>query len=533
MLPRMIERIDRCRAGRLDPELARQADLTHGLYAGWDLYAGFIRERVPPGAYLLAGTGPASRALAAALAASPVRIAGLLDPAQAGPGPGAPVLLCNRALARPLRAAGLEPGRILDVAAMEGFAACHDARVAELAEGLAARIGSVQARTEHVILVPNRDLWMVVEEEVLRSVLPPESTVRLYYGPPGRMDESPVYPSFDCGQCLPLLLAVLERLAPRSILFRGSAQFKSEHVGAVVRDRFPGAFFAFEVYDYAGMLEDLFLETWGFTPELAGAVREAEAFLAARADFLLDKTPGDEWTRAAREHVRAPRRAYHPALGVDWREPPPPSVRQGPLRLLCAGSMPYFRNFEPGRGFERWAYPDIIDPILDLGREADLRVDVFNASHDPGSPEHEAAFEGYRELFAGLNVAYHPRIPLEAVLARAPAYDFGLFCFAASPVVVDYPLQQSLPNRCMTYLAGGLPLVVNTEMRHLAALVAAFGAGIAVSADAVPDLPRRLREADLPALRRGARALHRHLVEANAEAVAAYRQALAAHPGRA
>jgi len=389
------------------------------------------------------------------------------------------------------------------------------------------RIRAGTRRVEHVILVPSRDFWMVVDEAALAAVLPPETTIRLYFGPEGRMDASPWYPTYDVRQCLPLILGLLRELAPASVYMRGSAQFKCEHLGAAVKASLPGLFLAFEVYDYAGMFEDVFLEAWGQSPELAASTRDAEAFLGLRADFLIDKTPGAEWEDAARALVQAPRRAYVPALGARCPAPGPAAPRRpGPFRLLCAGSMPYFKNYRPGEGFPAWAYQNIVDPMVRVAREADMSVDIFNASHDP-QMDHWPAFGGYAGLLAPGRGAYHARIPLAELRERVPGYDFGMFLFAASAVPVDYPLQQSLPNRCMSYIEGHLPLIVNREMRCLAELVERFGAGIVLAGSEVEQLPGRIRAADLEAMRRGAGAMHRHLLQRNGEALAAFAQALA------
>lgn len=389
-----------------------------------------------------------------------------------------------------------------------------------------AGIRAQRPRVEHVILMPSRDLWLVVDEAALAAALPPETTIRLYFGPPGKMEASAFYPSFDVRRCLPLLLGLLRELAPSSVYVRGSAQFKSEHLGAAVKACLPGLFLTFEVYDYAGMFDDACLEAWGYSRELGEVNRDAEAFLGAHADYLIDKTPGEEWERAAGDLIRPPRSAYFPTLGTACPDPlPQPPRLPGPFRILCAGSMPYFRNYHPGAGFPDWAYQNIIDPIVLLGGEADMSVDIFNASHDP-LLDHWPAFGGYQGLFDPRRVSYHPRIPLAEVSARVPSYDFGMFLFTASSVPVDYPLQQSLPNRCMSYIQGNLPLIVNREMRCLAGLVERFGAGIVLGSTEVAELPARIRAADLAGMRRGAEAMHRHLVQRNRETMRAFAQCL-------
>jgi hypothetical protein len=556
MLPRIQAHVQRCgRDADLGQALTGKALAAFGIYTGWEIYLEFLRTHLPPGEYLFAGAGPSSEALIAALQAPsfPLRIAGFIEPGRAAGGSfmGCPVLsageaargdrheviVCNQALEKTLVAELLEAGmprhRIHSVHGHEGFRTFHDAMLKqELAGRFLRRILAERPRVEHVILVPSRDIWTVIEEDALQEALPPETTIRLYYGPPGRMDLSPHYPTFDMGQCLPLILQLLEALAPMSVYVRGSAQFKTEHLGAAVKASLPRLFLAFEVYDYAGMLDDVFLETWGYSPGLAEDVRDAEAFLAANADFTIDKTPGDEWEKAAQELFKAPRRSYSPTLGIHWEDPVAPRPRDpGPFRIICAGSMPYFKNYRPGQGFPHWAYQNIIDPIVLLSREEDFWVDIFNASHDPALDQ-GAAFGGYAGLFDARRVAYHARVPLKEIMERVDAYDFGMFLFSASDVPIDYPLQQSLPNRCMSYISGNLPLIVNTEMRHLASLVETFHAGITLSSTEIADLPRRIREADLKAMKAGATALHRHLVASNHEALQVFKARLSEHQER-
>lgn len=550
MLPLLRARVEQCqRDPALGEALKVQAQASFGIYWGREIFYAFLVAHLPPGEYLFMGTGPASTDLIAALQSptSPLRITGFIErsPFSSGTFKGCPVMtageaahrhscgviICHPALGETMAAelvdAGMDRKRIHNVIHLEGFQAFHDRMLAaEVVGTFLSRIRAERPRVDHVILVPNLDIWSVVEEDVLREALPPETTIRLYYGPPGKMDSSPYYPTFDTGQCLPLILRLLEALAPRSLYVRGSAQFKTEHLGAALKASLPHVFMTFEVYDYTGMLEDVFLKTWGYSSELVEVVRDAEAYLASHADFTLDKTPGAAWEAAAKDLFAAPRKSYAPTLGTHFEDPGAPPPRDpGPVRLLCAGSMPYFKNYQAGEGFPRWAYPNIVDPMVRLSVEADVHIDIFNASHDP-LLDHWPAFGGYATLFDPARVGYHARIPVREVLARIATYDFGMFYFSASEVPIDYPLQQSLPNRCMTYIAGNLPLIVNTEMHCMAALVERFHAGITLPSTEMEDLPRRIREADLGTMKAGAVALKRHLVGLNAEALQAFKAAL-------
>jgi hypothetical protein len=300
-----------------------------------------------------------------------------------------------------------------------------------------------------------------------------------------------------------------------------------------VRKALPDAFLVFEIYDYMCMFPTEILDGWKFD---AGEVEEnccAEALMGLEADFIFDKTPGPQWQEVTGRLVTAPRQPYYPRMLDNTLAEADPStrLREGPLRIMCAGTIPEFKYYRPGLGFSDSVFQDIISPLQLLAADPGLRVDIFNSGHNPGSEGSEREYAGYRGFCDARRIHYHPFLPFEQLVARMPDFDFGIFLFAPTDMIIDFPLMESLPNRFMGYVTGDLPAIVNKEMRYIASLVERFNAGIAVGAEELEDLPRRILEADLEAMRKGMRALHAHMIEHNRKAIltfqAAFRKGLA------
>lgn len=115
-------------------------------------------------------------------------------------------------------------------------------------------------------------------------------------------------------------------------------------------------------------------------------------------------------------------------------------------------------------------------------------LDVYSARAHPT----------YRELAAAEpHMGYHEPLEPSALMRELPAYDAGWAGF--NPARNGPHLDTALPNKAYDYIAAGLP-VLTLGHRALARMVREEGVGIVLGSP--EDLGRRLREADLPALRR-------------------------------
>lgn len=549
-IPELFHRyVERCRQDPgLGEALAGQALARFSAYDGVEVQVRFITTHLPPGRVLLSGAGPGSRFLLRTIEhqAPHLQIVALVDrqagqirelhgyevitAEQAAARNFDYAIVCNalygQSMAEDLLRAGIPADRIQRVHALEAYRELQ-ARFVEtvLEPRLLAKIRSRRPRVDNVIIVPNRDIWSVVDERALAEALPPATTIRLFLGPSSNLEVSSLYPSFDVEQSLPLLLSLLRTLRPGCVYVRGSAQFQAQPVAVAVQRALPTAFLAFEVYDYMVMFDAEILDGWGFDPQSVDANRSAEALMGLQADFIFDKTPGPGWQALAGSLMTAPRQSYFPRLL--GHGPPPAAVppAAGPRKLLCAGTFPEFKHYRPGIGFLNSVFQDIVRPVEQLAESGEFQIDIFNSGHLPGDPASEREYRGYRSLFPS-RVSYNPGLPFDQLLARMGDYAFGILLFSPTDMVIDYPLQESLPNRFMGYVAGELPILINREIGTTAALVEQFHAGITVAADALADLPRLIREADLPAMRQGVRALRLHMLEHNRLAIQAFKDRL-------
>jgi glycosyltransferase involved in cell wall biosynthesis len=234
--------------------------------------------------------------------------------------------------------------------------------------------------------------------------------------------------------------------------------------------------------------------------ELESAAIEGCSALIAVSREMLDEIEA--------RHRPPPRRLVFAnyALARDLApERPPRPARPGPPRVVYEGSLSTNGSHYDLRGH--------FAAIAAAG----IAIDVF--------PNRDAP--AYRELAArtpGLRVM--ERLEPAALLRALPDYDIG---WAAFNTGLNAPhLDTALPNKAFEYLASGLPIAVGPH-RALRRLVAREGVGLVV--ERPEDLPRLLREADLPALRaRVAERRHRFTLEGHIDAVADLYRASAGAP---
>jgi hypothetical protein len=152
-------------------------------------------------------------------------------------------------------------------------------------------------------------------------------------------------------------------------------------------------------------------------------------------------------------------------------------------------------------------------------RDLFRRIVAGGASLDVYSARPQEAYRALAEGEPGMR--YHDPLAPAALMRELPSYDFGWAGFNVRRNARH--LDTALPNKAYDYLACGLP-VLTLGHRALSRLVRDEGVGVVL--DSPDDLGRRLRELDLPALRRRvAEARKRLTVERNiARVLAFYRE---------
>lgn len=527
---------------------------TFGIYADVELQKLFLSACLPKGRIIVCGAGGFTQELLSYLELScrDVDIVALVDrrAAELREVLGYEVLtakeavrkkgfdhavVCNplheKTMIEDLREAGLPASRIIAVQTGEAYRRFSLSQLDENIESqFLKRIHQRVSRVENVILVPARDIWCIMDDAFLKEVFPPEKTIRLYFGVKGQMERSDYYPTFDTKRCLPLILRLLQRLNPEGIYLRGSAHFQTQHFAAAIKATCPESRLICEIYDYMLMFDEEILQGWQLDERSVEENRMGEVFMALHADFIVDKTPGSRWKRITSQYFKAGRIHFFPKIGNEEetaREEPPRIVsRSGdPYRLVCAGTFPEYHLLGPD-GFRNCVFQNIVKPIEILSQHDDLCIDIFNSGHIATSAYLESQFKGYRSHFHPERVRYNCSIPYPELIERMFAYDFGILLFSPTDMVIDFPLQESLPNRFMGYVAGRIPIIINEEIRYAASLVSRFNAGLVVSANHMDEVPDMIRTSNSKAMREGIIALHRYMMEHNTDAVRLIKESL-------
>lgn len=191
-------------------------------------------------------------------------------------------------------------------------------------------------------------------------------------------------------------------------------------------------------------------------------------------------TVSDEVVAAIAARHRLPGRVVvfpNYALAADLPRPAPETPeRVGTPRLVYQGSL----GTDGGHYDLRGIFAELV--------AAGLRLDVHPARP---APEYEALAQGR----PGLTV--HAPLPPADLLAALPRYDLGWAGFNAT--LNRAHIDTALPNKAFEYLASGLPLAT---LGHRALVRLIEEEGVGVSVDRPADLPARLAQTDLAAIRR-------------------------------
>ncbi|MDE1145083.1 MAG: hypothetical protein PW843_00485 [Azospirillaceae bacterium] len=478
--------------------------------------AAWARERLPAGRYVIYGAGTMGATLCQAVSdRSDVEIQGFLDRRAQDIGEfcGRPVLPPEAAsaqvvdgilvlhhhrgqsIAAALHQLGCAPSHIRDVLADPDYVAFA------LAQHMP-EIRSWQGRgIEHLVVSCAEPQWSLLRDCEL-DALPRDKTLHVWFGRPespqaGRLDDH--FPLFDAHLSLTLLDALIRSLPLRSVYVRVSAHFAGQFLSGWLKLRHPDIVVVQEMYDQTLMLTDeKLMRAYDCDAEDIYLARLSELASLELCDLVLVKNGGLLWEDAC-HGLGAPQCLIYPRVDL----PLPVAGTPDPEAIIFAGTLPIPSTVDQESDHLDMRY---VEMIQRLPADSGLRIDLFNAAHR--LPGHDALFAPYHALAgAGQLLRYHPGLPFDRMIQRLPDYGWGWHIMHGDEADAEPVSRVGIGNKFTTYLACGLPVLIDPQFQFMADLVRAYGAGLVVAPADLPTLPQRLGAVDREHLRLGGQRL--------------------------
>jgi hypothetical protein len=467
-----------------------------------------LSSTLPDGDLLIYGAGTHSQAVIEILRRERpgVRLTGVIDrrwatldgflgaptvsPA-AGAASCAPILIAHplheQDMAQTLIAAGAAAQRLILLYDDPAFAA------RTLPDACDEMLRRLPAQADNVVIGGTH--WTVAEDKDLARALPGD-VVRLHFDLSDPFTDDGLFPAFDMRGSTGLLEAALRRSAPRRVYLR--TRIETAYLAAAVRRWSPDARLIHEVFDFASLFGDAALRNWlELSDDAVDLSRAADRFSARHSDLIISKRRGEDWRRATGGMVAAYRH-YFPAAPVAAAAAPPPPP---PWRILYAGILPRPEQLNSFRSDYNF-----LGILEDVCRDGDITATIYNRLHRGEASD--PVFAAYLQRYAAGGVSYRRFAPFDEVMEAARGFHFAWLYRDSGEQDDHHPdTRMVIPNRVASAAAVGLPLIIDADWGEATRLILEHQAGIAPPRGR-PDLAAAaVRNADWPALHRGALAL--------------------------
>lgn len=488
---------------------------------------------LPPGRYLIYGTGHVTRDALPALASGPFEIVAFLD--RNAPAIGC---YCDRPVILPEDA----PAQIFDHVLILHLTDEESMQKRLLAAGVPAeKIVTLQmnhryrgfvidqrfkhfrerypGEVPYLIVSSLAAQWSIVPHQTLARLFPPARTVHLFMGSYRQIEtyDNDLYEAFCCMRSVELLSRCIDTIRPKVIYLKTSPHAHSEYLFSFLKSKFPKITIINEINDWSSLFSDVFLrDSLGYTEQGIMAARYANYDALRRADLVICKSGGPAWEEL-RNDFSVPCLTYFPHL--DQAASPPSEVAPdrgdgGPVRILFAGTIgidetPEDASRSQGSNFLRY--------LRLLGSTPGLMLDIFNSGHMNESADHVfAPIIAHLVGHAGSSVVYHRLHPFAELVRMARQWDFGLAASHYAEDRVENVTRVGIGNKLMGYVVAGIPAIIDNRYGFASALIERFEAGIVIEPERLESLPALLLSADRSRLRAGMARLRAHLSEHNA-----------------
>ncbi len=372
--------------------------------------------------------------------------------------------------------------------------------------------------TDTLIVRTANHPWEVLSEESLDRLFPQRRKPCLFYMPKGYAWSGGFSGevTVESVQTPDQLIAAIGRINPHTLYLQVGPHTKSEFLAGLIAARFPSARLIVEFYDMSCFFSDAIQrDVRGYSPEDIEDSWTGIAAALTLADHVIVKAGGDDWQRfaataAAQCHTFFPmldnaflidqgdaaRRTWKPAEGI---------------RVLFGGAV---TASELEHGPERTPGANFLRYFEALGQSENCVLDIFNAADRDGR---QSEFEILQRWCAGFGgrVRYHASVDQGALLAWHADADFGFFCVHYPEDPVEHVGRMAIPNRMMTHVCGGVPIIVDDRATYMAYLVRRFDAGVVLDPGDMAALPRLLDKQDMKDLRAGVQEMKSWMLSQN------------------
>lgn len=481
-----------------------------------------------PGHYWVAGAGLQGMELVQALARrDDVQIMGFIDRkahlyngygglpvVPAGETHGLSIIVANRVweqdILDDLIVLGIPPDQLIPTYTAERFVNWASQTLA----------GLPVAKSLDTLIIRDTSRIGLIPEKILQDVFPAKGSFVIYTSSHPYDSSSNIYQSSSSQLGLSHIMHVIERYQPKTVLLATMPHFNDWALALCRPDR--NWRFIFEPNDLTLVYGDALRELVPMSQEHLDRCRLAEAWALRYADATVTNCQGPQWERLldkiggrALSYFSGPR--GKPAAASSQAEIPTFDANVK-LRILYAGGIP--------QNHLRFSWTTdyrFLPALTALARQDNITVDIFNAYHS--QPEHDHYYRDIMEL-ADMGLQYFRARPFDEILSQA-SYDFGWLHRG------DIPRRQTgetgagndilvLNKRFTSYLAAGLPLIIDDQLDSMAELVEQFRAGIVLPTGKLntEELAEQLRQADRVALRAGVQRLYAHIAATNTKTLA-------------
>lgn len=179
-------------------------------------------------------------------------------------------------------------------------------------------------------------------------------------------------------------------------------------------------------------------------------------------------------------------------------EEPSDDEISSPPRLVYLGNIIPRNENHPRSLFPLWGMPEAWQSLLEQGLEIHVYNSPFRKLNEPG-------MEPIIELSKNFeNLKFHEGLPHKDIINEITKYDFGIIL-----TVVDLDKNENsellwrgaMGTKLLTYLEGGLPVIINKEFVAMSSLVERNQLGFSVASDEINQIAKQISGIDYQEVR--------------------------------